>query len=209
LRAGLRLFAIPYSTNVERVALALAHKRLEAEVMLVPAGDRTEVQRVSGQDLVPVLEDDGTVIADSPAILQYLEARYPNPPLFPADSARRAEVDVFIDWFNLVWKGPPNEIDALLREPERDEQRIVVLAASMAESLDRFERMLSGRDYLMGDSFGAADCTAFPFLKYALLPPAADDPDTFHQVLSEYQQLGSEHSQLAAWIRRVDERPRG
>jgi glutathione S-transferase len=191
------------------VALALAHKRLTAETVLVPADDRSEVRRVSGQDLVPVLEDNGTVVADSPAILRHLEERYPDPPLFPADRGRRAEVDVFIDWFNLVWKGPPNEIDALQRQPEPDEPRIAVLAAFMAESLGRFERMLAGRDFLMGDSFGAADCTAFPFLKYALRQPASEDPDTFHQVLSEYQQLGSEHSQLAAWIRRVDERPRG
>ena len=42
-------------------------------------------------------------------ILEHLERRFPDPPLYPADPARREEMRVFIDWFNRVWKGPPNE----------------------------------------------------------------------------------------------------
>ncbi len=69
----MRLWAVPYSTNVERVSLALAHKGLEAERAEVPYEDRTRIRELSGQELVPVLEHDGRVIADSPVILRYLE----------------------------------------------------------------------------------------------------------------------------------------
>lgn len=72
----------------------------------------TNVERVSGQGLVPVIEDDGTVVYDSLAILRHLEERHPDPPLFPADRGRRAAVDVFLDWFDRVWKVAPNAIEA-------------------------------------------------------------------------------------------------
>ena len=52
----MRVYRIPFSTNVERVSLALAHKRLEVEWVDVDPADRAEVVRVSGQELVPVLE---------------------------------------------------------------------------------------------------------------------------------------------------------
>ena len=85
----LRLYTIPYSTNVERVGLALAHKGLEVERVPVDPADRSPVRAVSGQDLVPVLVDGDTVLADSSRILHHLEARHPDPPLFPADPAAR------------------------------------------------------------------------------------------------------------------------
>ena len=53
----LRLYRFPFSTNVERVALALAHKGLEVESVWVNPADRREVVRISGQELVPVLVD--------------------------------------------------------------------------------------------------------------------------------------------------------
>src|SRR3954451_15470735 len=81
LRSMLRLHAIPYSTNVERVALALAYKGLGAEVVMHEAGDRSAILGLSGQDLVPIVEHDGRVIADSPVILEYLEELQPDPPL--------------------------------------------------------------------------------------------------------------------------------
>jgi glutathione S-transferase len=67
--------------------------------------------------------------------------------------------------------------------------------------------MLDGREHLLGDAFSAADCAAYPFLKYALGREPADD-ELFHRVLDDYQQLGDDHPRLAAWIERIDERPR-
>jgi glutathione S-transferase len=203
----IRLYRAPFSTNVERVALALAYKGLEVESVVIDYSDRSEVQRVSGQGLVPVIDDDGTVVVDSMEIVRYLEERRPDPPLYPAGEARRAEMLLFVDWFNRVWKRPPNEIEAELCKPEADRQRIAALASEMSAALDRFEAMLAGRDHLMGDEFSAADCAAFPFLKYALYREPEDD-ELFHRVLDDYQQLGDGHPRLTEWIRRVDRRPR-
>jgi glutathione S-transferase len=67
-----RIYRIPFSTNVERVALALGHKGLETEWVDVDPRDRSPVEEISGQPLVPVLVDDRGVHADSTAIIAYL-----------------------------------------------------------------------------------------------------------------------------------------
>ena len=81
---ALRVYRIPFSTNVERVALAAGHKGLEIEWIDVSADDRSPVEEVSGQPLVPVLIDGDETIPDSTAIIEHLERRFPEPPLFPA-----------------------------------------------------------------------------------------------------------------------------
>jgi len=202
----IRLYRARFSTNVERVALALAHKGLSAESVWIDYADRSPVERVSGQGLVPVIEYDGQVVVDSMDIVRFLEQRHPHPPLFPADPARRAEVLVFVDWFNRVWKRPPNEIEAELSKPDPDRSRIEELAALMRAYLDLFEEMLSGREHLMGRDFSAADVAAFPFLKYAALHDPEDD-ELFHRILRDYQR-DRQRPRLEAWIRRVDRRPR-
>jgi glutathione S-transferase len=202
----LRCFRVPYSTNVERVSLALAHKGLDVEWVDVDPADRTEVDRVSGQSLVPVLVDGDRVVHDSTEILRYLEELRPEPRLFPEEPARRAEVEVFLDWFDRVWKRPPNEIEAERAKPQPGQQLIDALGRELTGALDLFERLLEGRDYLYGE-FSVADCAAFPFLKYALDVDTEDD-ESFHAILREFQPLGENHPRLAAWIGRVDARPR-
>jgi glutathione S-transferase len=203
----LRLYRFSFSTNVERVALALAHKGLDVESVWIDPADRSEVMRLSGQELVPVLVDGDRVVSDSTAILEHLEERFPERPLYPADPARRTELRLFVDWFNRVWKRPPNLIVAEEREPHPDRARIAGLEGQIAESLPLFEDLLSGRDYLFGSELTAADCVAFPFLKYALLWEDGD-PDRFHEVLRETLRLDGRFLALEAWIRRIDQLPR-
>lgn len=205
----MRVHRIPFSTNVERVELALGHKGVAVEWVDVDPADRAPVRELTGQDLVPVLEDDDArVVVDSMEIVRHLERRHPDPPLYPRAPARRAEVDVFVEWFNLVWKVPPNAIEAELGAERPDRAEVERLGARMTGWLDVFESLLDGREYLTGE-FSAADVAAWPFLRYALLPPAAGDDQLFHEILARYQPLGDDHPRLAEWIRRVDERPRG
>jgi glutathione S-transferase len=201
-----QVYRIPYSTNVERVSLAVGHKGVTVDWVDVDSADRSEVERVSGQPLVPVLVEDGRVVVDSTEILRYLEKRTPEPPLFPADRARRAELEVFLDWFNRVWKRPPNEIEAERAKAAPDRERIDELGKELTDALDLFEDLLDGRDFLFGE-FSAADCAAFPFLKYALLYDERDTEE-FHLILREFQPLGDGHPKLEAWICRVDSLPR-
>jgi maleylpyruvate isomerase len=204
---SITLVRAPFSTNAERVALALAHKGLAAESIWIDYSDRSVPLRMSGQPLVPVLDYDGQVLHESMDIVRFLDERHPDPPLYPADPARRAEMDVFIEWFNRVWKGPPNEIEAELGGSETRIAHIESLSARMSAWQDLFERLLDGRDHLMGAELSAADICAFPFLKYAVqFDP--DDPDLFHRVLGDHLRDGVERPRLEAGVRRVDARPR-
>jgi glutathione S-transferase len=203
----LRLYRAPFSTNVERVALALAFKGLEIESVVISYEDRSPVVEVSGQGLVPVLVDGDEVVADSVRILRHLEAKWPDPPLFPRDVARRAELAVFLDWFNEVWKVAPNAIEEELERAQPDDERVAVSAARMRDSRGGFEAMLDGRDHLFGDAFSAADCAVFPFLKYAKGRDPEDD-ELFHRILEDNLRLDDAHPRLSDWIDRVNERPR-
>ncbi len=202
----IKLYRARFSTNSERVALALAYKGLEAESVWIDYSDRSPVERASGQGLVPVIEYGDEIVADSMEIVRFLEERHPAPPLFPPQPERRAEVLVFVDWFNRVWKRPPNEIEAELSKPVPDRARIDELSGLMRAYLDLFEDMLAGREHLMGHDFGAADVAAFPFLKYAVLDEPGDD-ELFHRILRD-RQRDRHRPRLEAWIRRVDQRPR-
>jgi glutathione S-transferase len=146
------------------------------------------------------------MIFDSMEILRYIDAQTPEPPLWPRDEARRAELDVFIDWFDRVWKLPPNALEAERAAPQLRRGRIAELEQELSNSREVFERLLAGRDYLFGD-FSAADCVAFPFLKYGLLYDEADDEE-FHRILHQYLALDGRYPRLEAWIRRVDSHPR-
>ena len=76
------------------------------ESVVIDYSDRNEVERVSGQGLVPVIDDNGRVVVGSMEIVRHLEERYPDPPLYPADDAR-AEMLIFIDWFTRSGSGRP------------------------------------------------------------------------------------------------------
>jgi glutathione S-transferase len=203
----LKLYRIPFSTNVERVALALAHKGIPIEYVDVDADDRSPVVEVSGQELVPVLVDGDRVISDSPAILDYLEQRFPERSLTPAGESQRAAVRIFVEWFNHVWKRPPNLIAAEEEKPEPDRARIAELERRIADALPLFESLLADGPFLFGDELTLADVVAFPFLKYAVVWEEGDEHH-FHEILRDAMPLGDRYPRLEAWIRRMDELPR-
>jgi glutathione S-transferase len=200
-----RLWQFPFSTNVERVALALAFKGLDADPVVIDPADRSGVIDLTGQPLVPVLEDDdGTVVADSRQILAHLEERHPEPPMYPKDPARREEVLVFLDWFDLVWKRPPNLIADALTAGETPDP---AWSAALRGSLDRFEKLLQGRDFLFSATVGVPDFAVYPFLRYGVRLDDADS-DPFHHVLVEHLGPEQRHPRLREWIVRCEALPR-
>jgi maleylacetoacetate isomerase len=92
----MKLYTYFRSSAAYRVRIALAYKGLahDAEfVSLAKAEHQAEKYReVNPQGLVPALEDGGRVLIQSLAIIEYLEERYPKPPLLPASPADRAYV---------------------------------------------------------------------------------------------------------------------
>lgn len=202
----IRLYRAHWSTNCERVALALAHKELDVESVIIDYSDRSAVERVSGQPLVPVIVEEGEVVSDSRAILRHLDHRFPKRSLFPESDPERAQFDLFMEWFDEVWKRASNTIEDELERGSPDAALIERCGVQMQAWLDLFEGLLAGRTFMLGDRFSAADCIAFPFLKYARGRDAEDD-ELYHRIVDEHQSLDG-RPRLAAWIDRVDALPR-
>lgn len=200
----IRVHRIPFSTNVERVAIAAGCKRVEIEWVDHADGDRSAVEAISGQSLVPVAEFGTEVVRGSMRIVERLEADHPAPPLYPLDPGAAARTRIFISWFDRVWKGPPNALD-VAGEPAPDADQLAARAVAWTGWIA--DLLGDGRPFLGGESLGAADVCAFPFLKFTLVDPEPGDIEPFHAILADLLRRRPQ-SALLAWVARVDALPR-
>ncbi len=92
----MRFWELAPSPNSTKIRMALRFKGIDFEAIPVDPADRSALRKASGQDLSPVIEDRGIILPDSEAILQYLDANYPESPrLFPADKTGRKRCDAW------------------------------------------------------------------------------------------------------------------
>jgi glutathione S-transferase len=196
---SVRVHRIPFSTNVERIALACGIKGVEVEWVDHDPADRSGLIEVSGQPLTPVAEFGDEVVSDSPLILERLEREHPEPPLYPREPAARARAELFVEWFNGVWKVAPN---ALAEDEPPQPTEAAALTAIVDRHTDLFEALLAEGPYLLGAELTVADVVAFPFLRYARDEADPADTDEFHHVLHERLSAG-EHPALDAWVERI------
>jgi glutathione S-transferase len=85
-----------------RVRIVLAEKDVEFETVAIDLADRPEwIYEKNPLGKVPILEEDSFVLPESDVIMQFLEERYPEPALLPADPAARAQVRLAIHRFDV------------------------------------------------------------------------------------------------------------
>ena len=93
---GMQLFNYFRSSASYRVRIALALKGLDYDYMPVHLQRKEQFSesyaQVSAARLVPTLVDDGAVLTQSLAIIEYLDETHPTPPLLPSDPIGRARV---------------------------------------------------------------------------------------------------------------------
>ena len=185
----MRAWGIPWSTHCERVSIAAALAGVPVEWTNVTFDDRALIVELSGQPGVPIAELDGRIVVGSLAIVARIA-----PQLWPAEPRRRAEVEIFLEWFDRVWQHP---LGVLWRDA--DESRRARAAKRLDASLDRFEGLLDG-EHLFGE-LGVADVAAYPFLKYATDRNPEDDYD-IHELMRAHLSVDG-RPRLAAWLRRM------
>ena len=91
----MRLFSRWQNSAGERVRIALHLKGLPYEYVPVGALPPHRFREINPQGLMPAVEVDGRIVAQSTAILEWLEETHPEPPLLPADPWARAEARSF------------------------------------------------------------------------------------------------------------------
>jgi glutathione S-transferase len=97
----LTLYDAPRCPYCARVRIALAEKGIPHDVVEIDLDDRPAwIYEKNATGRVPVLEEGDWVLPESPVILEYLEERFPEPPLLPADPADRAAVRLLVHRFD-------------------------------------------------------------------------------------------------------------
>lgn len=116
----IELLQFRHSPYNEKVRWALDIKRVpHRRRSLLPGPHLATVRRLTGHTHTPVLLADSQVIDGSARILEWLEAHWPQPPLFPAGTAERAEAQRIQQWFDedLTPRIRRAVLDSLLRQP--------------------------------------------------------------------------------------------
>jgi glutathione S-transferase len=193
----LKLYHNPISPHSRRVLVALLEKNIECELVEIELNgipNRPELLAINPFHHVPVLEDDGFRIVESFAILDYLEAKYPNPSLLPTDPQNLAKVRMvqlvtvnellptMMAFFPIMFGLP---IDSEAVEPARQK---------LSRILTFFEELLGEQKYFAGSHFTLAEVTAGTVLTVLHLLKLSLDEYPKLKALTE------DLNQRSAWI---------
>lgn len=164
----LRVWGRASSFNVQKVMwlvgeLQVAHERIDFGGRFGGL-DAPDFLAMNPHGRIPVIDDDGTVVWESHAILRYLAARYGKARLWPAGAAERSHADRWMDWSQTVLQ--PDFVEGVFwgfyRTPEAERDTAAVAAAIQrcADDMRQLDRWLGGKAYLLGDELSLADIPA-------------------------------------------------
>lgn len=183
----MKLYSGPLSLFTAKVRIALAEKGVSYERIEVPFSRASAyepkhpvVREHNPKAQVPVLVDDDLVLYDSTLIVEYLDERFPDPPLLPRDAKDRArcrlrELRADEVLFPHVWTLIEEVFYAA--EEERDPARIAAAGEAIGALYRELEGELAKADWLSGETFGAADIASVLDVFYASqlgAPPPAE-----------------------------------
>ncbi len=194
----LKLFCFPRSGNSREVKIVLAEKNLPFESVNVHGNkevkDSPDFKKASPRGTVPAIIDGDVYLSEAFLINQYLDEKYPTPPLLPSDASRRAQIETFV---NKIDKGMVLNIGVLVIEcllKPKDQQREDVKQKKRKEILETMKELdlhLQGKEYLF-DDFSLADVAITPHL--AALPILGSG-------------IPADLKNLTAWFERIRRRP--
>jgi glutathione S-transferase len=164
----IRLYHVPLSPFCRKVRLSLAEKRLEVELVEERYWEQDpDFLRRNPAGKVPVLRLDGMMMAESAAICEYLEERYPDPPLMPKNPEGRYEVRRLVGWFDdkfhrevtakLLYERVNKKVSG---EGYPDSGNVKAGAKAIKFHLDYMGWLLEQRRWLAGDLMTLADFAA-------------------------------------------------
>jgi glutathione S-transferase len=187
------------------VQLALEYKAIpyERKVLSFSAGDtrKPAFLAINPRGKVPTIDDDGFVLYESNAIVEYLDEQYAGrgPALFPGDARQRALVRRLVSEVD-SWYSPAVDRlgDEATKKPEDvDREALAAAKRGVADELSMFARSLRG-DYLAG-SLSAADFALYPLVAFLFRIEQKRMPDLGAQALLP--------PSIAAWKARVEALP--
>ena len=192
----LKLHYHPFSTFARRVRIALIEKNIPAELvevdMVARAHRSPAYLALNPYGRVPTLEEDGFVLYESTAILEYLEATHPAPPLVPADARGRALVSMHMKLCDLQLARQTGSIifpKRFLPKERWDEAAMAQAKKEIDKHFAVVETQIAGKDWMVGDRYSLVEVCYTPFVEF--LPLMEVDPPPA----------------VAAWVARMQARP--
>lgn len=177
------LYDAPRCPFCARVRIVLAEKSIPYETVVVDLDDRpawiVELNPPAGK--VPVLDDDGWILPESAVVCEYLDERYPSPPLQPVEPGERAAARLLVFRFR--------DLERPYYALRRGEKGA---APALADALTSLDTVLEAMPYLTGREFGLADVAYVPWVMRARDMLGVDLAST---------------PAVESWLERVCERP--
>ena len=159
-RSAMILFSGPTDIWSHRVRVVLAEKGINIDIINVADGSRPEDLLVlNPYNTVPTLVDRDLVLYDSRVIIEYLDERFPHPPLMPVDPVTRAHFRLVLfrverDWYPIAEK--IIEID--------DRRTLNRARKELKESILSSVEVFAAKRFFLGDDFSLVDSTIAPIL---------------------------------------------
>ncbi len=173
-RSIMTLFSSPDAPSSHRTRIVLAEKGVEIEIIdVVPGRYPEDLLDLNPYHSLPTLVDRDLVLYDSRVIIEYLDERFPHPPLMPVDPIQRAQFRLALYRIERDWYG-----QAQLIEDDHDKKHAArnrkVLRDALLQSADVFKV----KPYFLSDEFSLVDASIAPILwrlqRYEIeLPPQA------------------------------------
>ena len=161
------LYDFKSSPNCQRVRIVLAEKNLPYETVPVDlrahAQKTPEFLKLNPYGKVPVITDGDTVLYESCIINEYLDEKYPTPPLMPKNPAKKAKARILTDSGLTHLEGPYQKLRMEMMKDEKEQNKEVIAGAQteLRRLLQRLENEIGDQSYLVGD-FSLADAALLP-----------------------------------------------
>lgn len=185
-----------------RTRIVLAEKNIHVETIDVHEGNLPEdLLDLNPYQSVPTLVDRDLVLYDSRVIIEYLDERFPHPPLMPVDPVVRAQFRVALYRIERDWYALAHQInDPADRKASQQARKI--LRDSILASADVFK----AKPYFLSDEFSLADATIAPILWR--LPAWEIDLPPQAQAISKYANLVFSRPAFRQALSRVEQEMR-
>ena len=160
------LCGLPLSNYYNKVKMALLEKGVPFTEQPVSTGSKDEaVLSASPLGKIPFIRTDEGSLCESQVILEWLEARHPQPPLLPADAFAAAKVRELITFIELHLELVARELYAqAFFGGKVDEAVQARVRKQLSRSIPAFKRLARFAPYVAGDTFTMADCSAWASL---------------------------------------------
>ncbi len=164
----MQLYQAVTSPFAVRVRIALYAKGLEVEFVAPPDGLGSDAFRaITPMGKVPTLVcDDGSVLAESAVINEYLEERCPEPSLLPSAPEARARARMVVQMTDAYFFARYLPLFAIAKAEGRSSPAVASGFEGVREGLAALERSIDASAYAVGDALSLADCALAPALFY-------------------------------------------